>query len=96
MVRNLQSRIARRRAEEVRYASAKERPRLATGDRYEPGDVIIAESRAMQEVMQAIEAFAPYDEPILLTGETGTGKEVVARRVHRMSAQDKPFWSRST
>ncbi len=91
-VRNLQSRIARRRAEELRYASARERPRPATGERYEPGDIIIADSRAMQDVMQAIEAFAPYDEPILLTGETGTGKEVVARRVHQMSARrDKPF-----
>ena len=41
----------------------------------------------MKEVLQAIEAFAPYDEALLITGETGTGKEVVARRVHEMSTR---------
>ncbi|MBD3219924.1 AAA domain-containing protein, partial [bacterium] len=90
-VKILQSRVARRRAEEARYASP-------TGDATvgrvsdDPGDVVIAESRAMKEVLQAVDAFAPYDEPVLITGETGTGKEVVARLLHRGSRrEDAPF-----
>ena len=55
-----------------------------------PGDIIIAESRAMQEVMQAVTAFSPYDEPILLTGETGTGKEVIARLRKHLPTHHEP------
>jgi len=89
-VKRVQSRIAKRRAEELRYAGAREKTK--PGETYKPGDVIIAESRGMQEVMQAVRAFAPYDEALLLTGETGTGKEVIAQRIHRESLRkDKPF-----
>jgi len=83
-VKRLQSRIAKRRVEEARYAAPVVRQ---TGDTYGGKGVIIAESRAMKEVLQAIEAFAPYDEALLITGETGTGKEVVARRIHELSTR---------
>ncbi len=83
-VKRLQSRIAKRRVEETRYAAPAVRK---PGDAYGGKDMIIAESRAMKEVLQAIEAFAPYDEALLITGETGTGKEIVARRVHEMSTR---------
>jgi transcriptional regulator with PAS, ATPase and Fis domain len=99
-VQRLQSRIARRRAEEARYATERDqkkrrgtRARVAEDpDRYNPGELIIGSSRPMRDVMQAVEAFAPHDDPLLLTGETGTGKEVVARRVHQLSSRkDGPF-----
>jgi len=83
-VKRLQSRIAKRRVEEARYAAPAVRQ---MGDTYGGKGVIIAESRAMKEVLQAIEAFAPYDEALLITGETGTGKELVAQRVHEMSTR---------
>ncbi len=83
-VKRLQSRIAKRRVEEARYAAPAVRQ---IGDTYGGKDIIIAESRAMKEVLQAIEAFAPYDEALLIMGETGTGKEVVARRIHEMSTR---------
>ena len=51
-VKRLQSRIARRRAEEVRYATARNRPER--GNSYQAGDVISAESRAMREVLQVV------------------------------------------
>jgi two-component system response regulator HydG len=85
-VKRTQSQIARRRAEEVRYAHSE-----APGSRGQvaaaASDIIIAESRSMKEALQAVDAFGPYDEPILLTGETGTGKEVIARLLHRKSAR---------
>ena len=89
-VKRLQSSITKRRAEELKYIGAKDHKKPT--DSYKPGDIVIAESRGMKEALQAVDAFAPYDESILLTGETGTGKEVIARRIHQYSLRkDKPF-----
>jgi DNA-binding NtrC family response regulator len=46
-------------------------------------DDIIGGSAAMREVQKAIGMLADSDATVLLTGETGTGKEVVARAIHR-------------
>lgn len=46
---------------------------------------------AMLSVFQYIEAIAPTSLPLLLTGETGTGKELVARAVHGASGRDGEF-----
>jgi DNA-binding NtrC family response regulator len=46
---------------------------------------LIAESRAMQPVMRLLERVAPADASVLITGEHGTGKEVVARWLHAAS-----------
>ena len=43
---------------------------------------MIAESRAMQPILDVIERVAPSDANVLVTGEHGTGKEVVARWIH--------------
>src|SRR5215208_8329989 len=43
---------------------------------------LIAESRAMQPVLRQLERVAPSDANVLVTGEHGTGKEVVARWIH--------------
>jgi DNA-binding NtrC family response regulator len=46
---------------------------------------VIAESRPMQEVMRLVEKVAPASASILITGEHGTGKEVIARALHAAS-----------
>jgi len=46
---------------------------------------IVGASNAMQEVFRFIEKAAPLDQPVLILGETGTGKELVARAIHRLS-----------
>jgi len=48
---------------------------------------IVASSRAMQQVMALVERVAPSNASILITGEHGTGKEVIARAVHAASAR---------
>ena len=53
---------------------------------------IIGKSPAMKNVLMMASKFAGGDLPVLVTGETGTGKELVARAIHYASARkDKPF-----
>ncbi|MDZ7750068.1 MAG: sigma 54-interacting transcriptional regulator [Gammaproteobacteria bacterium] len=53
---------------------------------------IVAESQAMQAALQAVEVVAPTPASVLVTGETGVGKEVIARAVHAISRRaDRVF-----
>jgi formate hydrogenlyase transcriptional activator len=49
---------------------------------------IVGRSSALKEVMQKVAKVAPSDATVLLLGETGTGKELVARAIHRMSQRE--------
>jgi formate hydrogenlyase transcriptional activator len=46
---------------------------------------IIGRSQAIKKVLQAVETVAPTDVGVLILGETGTGKELVARAIHNLS-----------
>jgi DNA-binding NtrC family response regulator len=48
---------------------------------------IIAESTAMKAVLKLVERIGPADANVLITGENGTGKEVIARALHAISAR---------
>lgn len=53
---------------------------------------IIGKSNALESVLKAIELVAPTDSTVLIQGETGTGKELLARAVHKISPRcDQPF-----
>ena len=53
---------------------------------------IIGRSRAMEEIIRRAERVAETKSTVLITGETGTGKELVARAIHNRSAQrDMPL-----
>lgn len=53
---------------------------------------IVGRSAAIKRVLAEVETVAPTDATVLILGETGTGKELIARAVHRMSARkDHPF-----
>ncbi|WP_349432719.1 sigma 54-interacting transcriptional regulator [Methylomarinum sp. Ch1-1] len=59
--------------------------------KYQP-PVIIANSEAMKEVLQAVEVVAPTTATVLIHGRTGVGKELVARAIHAMSERcNRPF-----
>src|SRR5207302_1103510 len=53
---------------------------------------LIGSSKPMQEVMRLVELAAPSSASVLITGETGSGKEMVARTLHRLSPRtERPF-----
>ena len=49
------------------------------------GDTLLGDSPAMRRVKQLVSAAAACDSPVLITGESGTGKDVAARAVHGLS-----------
>jgi formate hydrogenlyase transcriptional activator len=53
---------------------------------------IVGKSAALQRVLRQVEVVAPTDSGVLIQGETGTGKELIARAIHNLSGRrDRPF-----
>ncbi len=53
---------------------------------------ILGQSKPIKNILELIEKVAPTETRVLVTGENGTGKELVAKAIHRQSARkDKPF-----
>ncbi|WP_342350007.1 sigma 54-interacting transcriptional regulator [uncultured Nitrospira sp.] len=53
---------------------------------------IVGESRGLKHVLQQLEIVAPTDSTVLVLGETGTGKELIARALHQLSTRnDRAF-----
>jgi DNA-binding NtrC family response regulator len=56
------------------------------------GSELIGESEVMQQIFYKIEKIAPTDANILILGENGTGKDLIAKAIHQQSLRaDKPF-----
>ncbi|MBI4835434.1 MAG: sigma-54-dependent Fis family transcriptional regulator [Planctomycetes bacterium] len=54
--------------------------------------IIIGKSKLLQEVFTLLEKIAPTDLPVLIQGETGTGKELIANSIHQNSFRaNKPY-----
>lgn len=61
-------------------------------ERYAPGEELLGKGPAMEHLRAVIARVAPTDATVLITGETGAGKELVARAIHRSSRRRKePF-----
>ncbi len=52
-------------------------------------DDIVGESTGLRSVLRQIETVAPTDATVLIQGETGTGKELLARAIHRLSPRSE-------
>jgi len=53
---------------------------------------IIGKSTALESVLEQVEQVAPTDSSVLIQGETGTGKELIARAIHNLSSRcGRPF-----
>jgi DNA-binding NtrC family response regulator len=65
-------------------------PRAAQGEAAQHG--IITRNAEMRDVLAQVERVAPSNAPVLINGESGAGKELIARAIHRASPRrDKPF-----
>jgi len=83
--------IAKRALEKRRLSLENVLLRTELEDRFGPG-VIIGQSKSMREVEKLVRQVAPTDTTVLISGETGTGKELVARAIHSQSnRKGKPF-----
>ncbi len=83
----LLGRVAQRRELTNKYRALKKRL-----ENIEGSSNLIGRSEAMQKVRDLIAKVAPTDTTVLILGETGTGKELVARALHDQSERaDKPF-----
>ena len=61
-------------------------------DRQAGDDLIVGEDSGIQEVLKLISQVGPTPTTVLIRGETGTGKELTARAIHRLSQRnDKPL-----
>jgi DNA-binding NtrC family response regulator len=77
----IEARVERERSSEIGQAGAAETP-------------LLGGSEALSRVRQLIERAAPTDANVLILGENGTGKEIVAREIHRLSRRSaKPMVS---
>jgi formate hydrogenlyase transcriptional activator len=78
--------MAYQRIEELNARLAEEKvyleDEIRTENRFEE---IIGQSRALKAILKQVETVAPTDSTVLIYGETGTGKELVARAIHDLS-----------
>ena len=65
-----------------------ENPQFAdTSEKPEGFSEIITQDPAMYSIFQYVKTIAPTDFPVLITGETGVGKELIASAIHKLSAR---------
>ena len=53
-------------------------------------DEIVGGATALRRVLKQVETVAPTDSTVLISGETGTGKELIARAIHELGARARP------
>ncbi len=56
------------------------------------GDEIVGANFGLRDVMQKVQQVASLDSPVLLLGETGTGKDVIANAIHYSSSRSNGFY----
>jgi transcriptional regulator with GAF, ATPase, and Fis domain len=76
---------------ELKFTPYEERIEFLPSEKERLGEMVGC-SRAMREIFGLVEKIAPTDATVLIGGETGTGKDVIARTLHQLSPRrDGPF-----
>jgi DNA-binding NtrC family response regulator len=79
--------------EAIQQAIARDRARQQQGDTAQPNfEEIVGTSAALRAALKKVEVVAPTESTVLILGETGTGKELIARAIHTISSRSsRPF-----
>ena len=84
----LDNALSYKRIEELNARLAEEKvyleDEIRTDNRFEE---IVGQSRALKAILKQVETVAPTDSTVLIYGETGTGKELLARAIHDLSSR---------
>src|SRR5688572_10886754 len=76
---------------ELKFTPFEERIEILPSENESLGEMV-GKSPAMREIFGLIERIAPTDATVLIEGETGTGKDMIARTLHQLSPRaEKPF-----
>jgi DNA-binding NtrC family response regulator len=80
---------------ELQHENQVLKERMLTGRLENPGafSEIITNNKSMASLFQYVEAVAPSPQPVLVTGETGVGKELMAKAIHTLSNRPGSFVS---
>jgi DNA-binding NtrC family response regulator len=93
VVAGLRTAATERRPARVSVATPNEpRPAAAVSTHTFNADHVVGSSPVMKRLLQTVRLVAPMQSTVLLQGETGTGKELIARTIHNNSSRrDQPF-----
>jgi transcriptional regulator with GAF, ATPase, and Fis domain len=76
---------------ELKFTPFEERIEILPSEKEELGEMV-GKSPAMREIFGLVERIAPTDATVLIEGETGTGKDMIARTLHQLSPRaEHPF-----
>jgi len=76
---------------ELKFTPFEERIEILPSEKEQLGEMV-GKSPAMREIFGLVERIAPTDATVLIEGETGTGKDMIARTLHQLSPRaDSPF-----
>ncbi|MDP6112516.1 MAG: sigma 54-interacting transcriptional regulator [Planctomycetota bacterium] len=76
----------------LRLQENQKRANLGVRRSLQSENLVIGKSRRMREIIDVVKIVAPTDSTVLIRGESGSGKEVIARTIHRQSdRRDKPM-----